>query len=124
MHGHSLAPLTWHSIYIRTMQGLGFRVDTSGVQDAVHRLAWSLDACLKDRVLDEKRMRELHQFFVPLNRPCCEPFLAWAQPGFRRCSPNPGRANHCEQTCRYRAMYDSRKIFQIVFTLGAGQKQP
>ena len=39
------------------------------VQDPVHRLAWSLDACLKDRVLDEKRMRELHQFFVPLNKP-------------------------------------------------------
>ena len=38
-------------------------------QDPVHRLAWSLDACLKDRVLDEKRMRELHQFFVPLDRP-------------------------------------------------------
>ena len=35
----------------------------------MHRLAWSLDACLKDRVLDEKRMRELHQFFVPLNKP-------------------------------------------------------
>ncbi len=42
----------------------------------MHRLAWSLDACLKDRVLDEKRMRELHQFFVPLNRPAaCEPSL-------------------------------------------------
>ncbi len=39
------------------------------MQDPVHRLAWSLDACLKDRVLDEKRMRELHQFFGPLNRP-------------------------------------------------------
>ena len=44
----------------------------------MHRLAWSLDACLKDRVLDEKRMRELHQFFVPLNKPAastgsCEP---------------------------------------------------
>ncbi|CAL5228021.1 g11083 [Coccomyxa viridis] len=38
-------------------------------KDPVHRLAWSLDACLKDRVLDEKRMRELHQFFVPLNKP-------------------------------------------------------
>ena len=35
----------------------------------MHRLAWSLDACLKDRVLDDKRMRELHQFFVPLDRP-------------------------------------------------------
>ena len=35
----------------------------------MHRLAWSLDACLKDRVLDEKRMRELHQFFGPLSRP-------------------------------------------------------
>ena len=39
------------------------------MQDPVHRLAWSLDACLKDRVLDEKRMRELHQFFGPLSRP-------------------------------------------------------
>ena len=46
------------------------------VQDLVHRLAWSLDACLKDRVLDEKRMRELHQFFGPLDRPpVCEPSL-------------------------------------------------
>lgn len=37
-------------------------------QDPVHRLAWSLDACLKDRVLDDRRMRELHQFFGPLER--------------------------------------------------------
>ena len=34
----------------------------------MHRLAWSLDACLKDRVLDDKRMRELQQFFGPLRR--------------------------------------------------------
>ena len=58
-----------------------------GVQDPVHRLAWSLDACLKDRVLDEKRMRELHQFFVPLNRPSCKPPLPGLSQGSSAAAP-------------------------------------
>jgi len=29
----------------------------------VHKLAWTLDACLRDRVLDARRLRELAHFF-------------------------------------------------------------
>ena len=53
----------------------------------MHRLAWSLDACLKDRVLDEKRMRELHQFFLPMNRkPAGASKLSMHQPKQSSCS--------------------------------------
>ena len=32
-------------------------------QEPVHKLAWTLDACLRDRVLDARRLRELAHFF-------------------------------------------------------------
>ncbi len=37
-------------------------------QDPVHKLAWTLDACLKDRVLDSRRLRELTQFLAAFDR--------------------------------------------------------
>ena len=37
----------------------------SAVQDPVHKLAWTLDACINDRSLDSRRLRELQNFFAP-----------------------------------------------------------
>ncbi|PRW60598.1 Negative elongation factor B [Chlorella sorokiniana] len=34
-------------------------------KEACHKLAWTLDACLKDRKLDQRRLRELANFFQP-----------------------------------------------------------
>ena len=34
----------------------------------MHKLAWTLDACLKDRVLDSRRLRELTQFLAAFDR--------------------------------------------------------
>ena len=35
------------------------------MQDPVHKLAWTLDACVNDRSLDSRRLRELQNFFAP-----------------------------------------------------------
>ena len=37
----------------------------SPTQDPVHKLAWTLDACINDRSLDSRRLRELQNFFAP-----------------------------------------------------------
>jgi hypothetical protein len=39
-----------------------------GGQEPVHKLAWTLDACLKDRVLDDRRLRELSHFMSVFDR--------------------------------------------------------
>ncbi len=33
-------------------------------QEPIHKLAWTLDACLNDRTLDARRTRELQNFFA------------------------------------------------------------
>lgn len=38
-------------------------------QEPCHKLAWTLDACLKDMVLDERRLRELSLFFSGFEGP-------------------------------------------------------
>lgn len=35
------------------------------MQEPCHKLAWILDACCKDQVLDERRLKELSAFFAP-----------------------------------------------------------
>ena len=35
----------------------------------MHKLAWTLDACLKDRVLDARRLKELSQFLSGFDCP-------------------------------------------------------
>ncbi|BDA45944.1 Negative elongation factor B [Coccomyxa sp. Obi] len=37
-------------------------------KEPVHKLAWTLDACLKDRVIDERRLRELNHFLSTFDR--------------------------------------------------------
>ena len=37
----------------------------AALQDPVHKLAWTLDACVNDRSLDSRRLRELQNFFAP-----------------------------------------------------------
>lgn len=34
----------------------------------MHKLAWTLDACLKDRVIDGRRLRELTHFLSTFDR--------------------------------------------------------
>lgn len=34
------------------------------VQEPIHKLAWTLDACLNDRTLDARRTKELQTFFA------------------------------------------------------------
>ena len=40
----------------------------AAAQEPVHKLAWTLDACLKDRVLDAGRLRELTHFLATCDR--------------------------------------------------------
>ncbi len=42
-------------------------------QEPVHKLAWTLDACLKDRVLDDRRLRELSHFMHTFDRESAAP---------------------------------------------------
>lgn len=57
-----LAVLHWEplSVVVRRLRGLE--------QEPVHKLAWTLDACLKDRVIDERRLRELNHFLSTFDR--------------------------------------------------------
>lgn len=34
------------------------------LQEPIHKLAWTLDACLNDRTLDARRTQELQNFFA------------------------------------------------------------
>ena len=58
-------------------------------QEPVHKLAWTLDACLKDRKLDERRLREIAQFLSSVDRQAASQAamgaLDWDGPALQRC---------------------------------------
>lgn len=65
-------PVTWQRSSSFAEAGSQWVVITSLMhgweQEPVHKLAWTLDACLKDRVIDERRLRELNHFLSTFDR--------------------------------------------------------
>lgn len=60
---------------------LGSRLPSSDtcmhrMQEPCHRLAWTLDACINDKTLDDKRLNSLMAFFAPVDRAGGRPSLS------------------------------------------------